>query len=75
MCGNWGQFVPFAKTKTEREKTRDPRLSIAERYPTKQAYVEKIEQTVKALQDQGLLLAEDAAAYIADAKRKAPVQD
>lgn len=75
MCGNWGQFIPFAKTKTEREKTGDPRLSVAERYPTKQAYVEKIEQTVKALQGQGLLLAEDAAAYIADAERKAPVQN
>jgi len=49
MCSNWGQFVPFAKTKTEREKTGDPRRSLAERYPTKQAYVEKIEQTVYAL--------------------------
>ena len=75
MCSNWGQFVPFAKTKTEREKTGDPRLSLAERYPTKQVYVEKIEQAVKALQDQRLLLAEDAAAYIADAERKAPVQN
>lgn len=75
MCSNWGQFMPFAKTKTERKKTGDPRLSLAERYPTKQDYVQKIEQAVKTLQGQGLLLAEDAAAYIADAERKAPVQN
>ena len=75
MCGNSGQFIPFAQSKTEREKRGDPRLSLEERYPTKQAYTQQIEQAVKALQTRGLLLAEDAAAYIADAERKASVQD
>ena len=75
LCGNWGQFIPFAATTAERETSGDSRPSIAERYPSKRAYIENIRQSVKSLQAQGLLLAEDAAAYIADAERKAPVQD
>jgi len=72
MCGNLGQFIPFAKTKAEREAAGDPRPSLAERYPTKQDYVTRVKQAVQALQAQRLLLAEDAPAYIADAERKAP---
>src|SRR5712692_1121442 len=75
MCGNLGQFIPFAKTKAEREAAGDPRPSLAERYPTKQDYVTRVKQAVQALQAQRLLLAEDAPAYIADAERKAPNQD
>ena len=75
MCGNWGQFIPFARTKAEREASGDPRLSLAERYPSRAAYVDAIRRSVAALQDQGLLLADDAAAYIADAERTAPIPD
>ena len=75
MCGNLGQFIPFAKTKAEREATEDPRPSLAERYPTKQDYVARIKQAVRELQTQRLLLAEDAATYIAEAERKAPNHD
>ena len=69
MCGNLGQFVPFAYTKQQRNLARDPRLSITERY-SKRSYVNRIKQTVKDLQTQRLLLAEDSAAYVADAERK-----
>ena len=72
MCGNLGQFIPFAQTQQEREKTGDSRLSIAERYPTVQTYIAQITQAVLALQSQRLLLADDVAAYIAGAARKAP---
>lgn len=75
MCGNLGQFIPFAKTKAEREATGDPRPSLAERYPTKPDYVARVQQAVQELQAQRLLLVEDAAAYVADAERKAPHQD
>ena len=30
-----GSFIPFARTKADRVKSGDPRLSIAERYPTR----------------------------------------
>ncbi len=71
MCGNLGQFIPFAKTQADREATGDPRPSLAERYPTKQDYVARVTQAVQALRAQRLLSAEDVAAYIADAERKA----
>jgi Alpha/beta hydrolase domain len=38
MCNLQGSFVPFAATKAERIAAGDPRLSIEERYPTKDAY-------------------------------------
>ena len=72
MCGNLGQFIPFAKTKADREAAGDPRPSLAERYPTKQDYMARVTQAVQALQAQRLLLPEDATAYIADAEHKAP---
>ncbi|MDV6329987.1 alpha/beta hydrolase domain-containing protein [Asticcacaulis sp. 201] len=37
-----GGFLPFAKTKAEREATGDPRLSIAERYGDKAGYQAKV---------------------------------
>ena len=37
-----GMFIPFAKTKSEREKTGDPRLSLEERYPTHAEYLSRL---------------------------------
>jgi hypothetical protein len=54
-----GSWFPFAKTKSDREPTKDPRPSIAERYPTKQAYLERIDATSKALASAGYILARD----------------
>jgi hypothetical protein len=70
MCGNLGQFIPFAKTKAERNAARDPRLSLFERYPKQKVYVEQIAQAAKELQARRLLLEEDVAAYITDAEQK-----
>lgn len=69
MCGNLGQFIPFAYAKTQRNQARDPRLSLLERY-SKKTYVTRIQQAVKELQNQRLLLEEDAAAYVVDAEQK-----
>ncbi len=70
MCGNLGQFIPFAKTKAARNAARDPRPSLFERYPQPKSYLNQISQAVQDLQAQRLLLPEDAAAYTADAERK-----
>jgi hypothetical protein len=70
MCGNLGQFIPFAYGKSQRNLARDPRLSLTERY-SQRSYINRIQQVVKDLQAQRLLLPEDAAAYVADAQRKA----
>ena len=37
-----GSFIPFARTKAERMKSGDPRLSIEERYASKEDYLGEI---------------------------------
>ncbi len=56
-----GMALPFAKTKTEREKAGDLRLSLDERYPTKDAYLAKASAVTDALVKSGYLLPGDAA--------------
>ncbi len=55
-----GMALPFAKTKAEREKAGDPRASVEERYPTKDAYLTKAAAVTDALVKGGYLLPEDA---------------
>jgi len=54
-----GSFVPFAKTAEERRRSGDARLSLAERYPTKAAYMTRFESCVRSLAAQRLLLERD----------------
>jgi hypothetical protein len=54
-----GSFIPFAKTKAEREKTGDPRPSIEERYSSKEEYLKKIAAAGQELVAQHLLLESD----------------
>ena len=67
-----GSFIPFARTKAERERTNDPRLSIAERYGDREHYLEQIKQAALGLIKDGYLLADDLAALV---KRAAPYWD
>jgi hypothetical protein len=54
-----GSFIPFAATKAEREKTGDPRLSIAERYPSRAAYLAKVKAAALKMAAERYLLAQD----------------
>jgi hypothetical protein len=54
-----GSWFPFARTKAERAKTSDPRPSIEERYPSKEAYIERSDTSAKALASSGYVLARD----------------
>jgi hypothetical protein len=67
LAGLLGSFIPFAKTKTERQKTGDPRLSIEDRYKDREDYVRKFSRTARVLVDQRYLLPEDAERLIAEA--------
>ena len=69
LCYLNGQYIPFAKTKEEREKTGDPRLSIEERYKDQADYVERISHAARALVEERFLLQEDAERLIADAAK------
>lgn len=64
MQGSW---LPFAQTKAERERSGDPRQSIAERYPSREAYVGRVSEVALDLVEQGYLLEQDAAAVIDEA--------
>lgn len=54
-----GATIPFPATRQEREARGDPRLSIAERYPSKTDYLAQVRRAVQALVEEGYLLAED----------------
>jgi hypothetical protein len=69
LSGLLGSFMPFAKSKSQRKKTGDPRLSLAERYRDKQDYVEQISRAARTLVDKRFLLPEDAERIIAEAKK------
>jgi Alpha/beta hydrolase domain/HYR domain len=64
MCNSSGQLIPFAQTKPDRLGSGDPRLSVAERYPSHQAYVNAVIQAANTLFGQRFLLGEDVQAYI-----------
>jgi hypothetical protein len=54
-----GSFVPFALTKDERMKSGDPRLSVQERYPSRDAYLAKVKAAADELAKGRYVLAED----------------
>jgi hypothetical protein len=44
-----GSYIPFARTKAERQKSGDPRLSLEERYGGFEAYLQDFEKSAGAL--------------------------
>jgi hypothetical protein len=68
LCDRYGTYVPFASTRPEREARGDPRPSLEERYGNHAGYVRRVEQAVKKLVAERLLLAEDAELFIAKAR-------
>lgn len=53
-----GSYIPFAKTRAEREKNGDPRLSIEERYTGRADYMRRVEAATNQLVADRYLLAE-----------------
>jgi len=62
-----GSYVPFEKTRADREKNHDPRLSVEERYGTRAEYVRRVEEAAKKLARERYLLEEDVAPITAAA--------
>jgi hypothetical protein len=54
-----GSFLPFPKTAAKREQNRDPRKSIAERYGSREEYLEKFAKATDELIRQRWILPED----------------
>jgi hypothetical protein len=55
-----GAVVPFAATRAEREAARDPRASLAERYPDDAAYLQAVRAAAAQMVAERLLLPQDA---------------
>jgi hypothetical protein len=70
LAGLLGSFIPFAKTKAARRKSGDPRLSLEERYKSRDDYVRRISCAARALVEARYLLPEDAERMIAEAKER-----
>ena len=54
-----GAYIEFPKTKADRERTKDPRPSIAERYGTRAEYTKRVRAAATRLADQRFILRED----------------
>ncbi len=54
-----GSFIPFARTKAERERTRDPRPSLEERYGGREDYLNKAKAAAEQLVSERFLLPGD----------------
>ena len=54
-----GSFLPFPRTRADREKMGDPRLSIEERYQSREEYVQKVVAAAEALVASRFLIAAD----------------
>jgi hypothetical protein len=54
-----GSYIPFAKTRADREKNNDPRPSIEERYANREDYIRRLEEVANQLATERYLLRED----------------
>ena len=63
-----GAISPFASTKAERIATKDPRLSLEERYATSESYVNAVKTVSQRYVKERILLQEDADRNVERAK-------
>ena len=73
-CGFQGGWIPFAKTKAERIANRDPRLSIEERYGTRDGYVAVVRKAAEQAVNDRFLLPDDAARILRAAEASTVLQ-
>ena len=59
-----GSYIPLPRTKGERDARRDPRLSVEERYASRQQYLDAIDKAASALAKDGYLLAGDVPSVV-----------
>ncbi len=59
-----GSYVPFARTKADREAAGDPRPSVEERYPSRDHYLKLVQEAAAPLVKDGYLLADDVARIV-----------
>jgi hypothetical protein len=65
-----GSFIPLARTAAEREKSGDPRLSVAERYGSREQYMGKFSEAAMKLIHDRFLLREDLPSLLERGQRE-----
>ena len=64
LAGLRGSFEPFARTRAERDRARDPRPSIDERYADREDYLARVARATDDLVRQRFTLAADVPAVL-----------
>ena len=64
-----GSYIPFPRTRAEREQRGDPRRSIADRYRSRAEYLGRVSEAALALVENGYLLAGDLSPILTQAGR------
>jgi hypothetical protein len=64
-----GSYIPLPRTRADRERTKDPRRSIEERYQTREAYLGRVSDAAANLVRTGYLLQEDVSTLVEQAGR------
>jgi hypothetical protein len=70
LMGLMGATLPFAPTQSEREASGEPRLSIAERYKSKEDYLNHVTKAAQVLVAEGYLLADDVHTVLEQASHR-----
>jgi len=66
-CGFSGGYVPFARTRAERQAAGDPRPSVEERYGTLEGYACVVEKAARTAVTERFLLQADADRLVTEA--------
>ena len=64
-----GAYIPLPTTRAEREKAKDPRMSIAERYTSRADYLKKIQESANTLATERYILQRDIPQIVQEAGR------
>jgi hypothetical protein len=64
-----GATLPFPRTRSERERKGDPRLSVAERYRSRDDYLARVREAAQRLVRDGYMLEDDVETSLAFAAR------
>jgi hypothetical protein len=64
LCGINGMFLPVAPDANTRLSANDPRASVAERYPTRLHYIQRMQAAAEWLKAEGLILDEDVGRWV-----------
>jgi hypothetical protein len=67
LASEIGSYLPLPKTRADRLRTGDARPSIEERYPSRQAYLDRIAAVARELVEERFVLAEDVDDLVARA--------